>query len=618
MRTWLGTFRLAGLAAVLVAAVAGAAPIVITDPDSRVLGDPLVPRPRNTPCVVTLFSNVLLTEDNRWTQPYAYSPPAGCTGPWAKVILVADYTYDPELSTDASAAGIWLNGVNLHFGGHPFRREPTLRPGHVERDVTDYTALLRHGGNGHVVLDSSITVPRISVAAVRASARLLVYPATAKLPPPRKPDAVYALQALDGGPADALVRVFPDANRIATSAITFPRNVERAYLDVLAFGAPDWVWWSCIPDADADLPLIFHDEASRFPGRLGDCSGGTFREAEVAVDGQPAGVAPIVPWISSNTVFDFALSPWPPHEMNVVPYRVDLTPFAGLLSDGAPHTVGVTFIRHGANPNEVAFRATATLFVYRDPHSRQVSGAITRNTLAGQAAVPTVQDTLQNSGQNTGGRVLTTLRRHFVIDGYIDTARGRISSRVVQTVYFSTDQRVDNFRSDSAGRYQEELWFTSKVWRDSYSSLGATQLRHDSDLVSFPIHAFYRDAYQVQNMQLAVQTDAALHQGLELHGTYERSNIAPFRTATVVAYDTTRSYARDFNGDVLVSDAAGTRNWDYRDNRGSCYSVDQATSFDVAGILVDAGSDCPNGVNTLRLFSHPDGSPDSLGWAGYQ
>jgi hypothetical protein len=329
-------------------------------------------------------------------------------------------------------------------------------------------------------------------------------------------------------------------------------------------------------------------------------------------------VAPIVPWLSTNTLFGFALYPFPPHAMNVMPYRVDLTPFAGVLSDGVPHQVSVTFIRHAADPNEVSFRATAALLVYRDPHSKQVSGAITRNTLAGQAAVPTVDDTLQNNGDNTGGRVLTTLWRHFVIDGYVDTARGRISSRVVQTVYFSTDQRLDNLRSDTAGRYQQEMWLTSKVWRDSYSSLGATQLRHDGDLVTFPIHALYMQAYQVQNMHVAVQTNAILHQGLELHGTYERSNVDPFRAAYVVAYDTAASSSRDFDGNTIASDFNGTRNWDYRDNRGSCYSVDQAASDQIFGLLVDAGADCPNGVNTLRWFSHPDGSPDSLGWTGYQ
>ena len=43
------------------------------------------------------------------------------------------------------------------------------------------------------------------------------------------------------------------------------------------------------------------------------------------------------------------------------PYRVDLTPFAGVLDDGNPHTVGI-----GVYNANSYFLATANLLVYTD------------------------------------------------------------------------------------------------------------------------------------------------------------------------------------------------------------------------------------------------------------
>ena len=55
-----------------------------------------------------------------------------------------------------------------------------------------------------------------------------------------------------------------------------------------------------------------------------------FREAEVSIDGTPAGVAPVYPWIFTGGIDPFLWQPIPGvHTLNFEPYRVDLTPFAG-------------------------------------------------------------------------------------------------------------------------------------------------------------------------------------------------------------------------------------------------------------------------------------------------
>jgi Peptide N-acetyl-beta-D-glucosaminyl asparaginase amidase A len=68
--------------------------------------------------------------------------------------------------------------------------------------------------------------------------------------------------------------------------------------------------------------------------------GGTgFRETEISIDGQPAGLAPVYPWIFTGGIDPFLWVPIPGVQtLNFVPYRVDLTPFAALLSNGESHT----------------------------------------------------------------------------------------------------------------------------------------------------------------------------------------------------------------------------------------------------------------------------------------
>lgn len=596
-----------GLGIVSAAPTTASAPVVLPQLDPLLAGDPRVPRPPVSPCVVTLVNDVVLADTNSWARSFSYAPPAACPGAWAKVVLEATYRFDPEFTFDDTLHGVWVNGVNLQFGGRPLSAEPNVG-GRFERDVTDYTAALRRAGTGQVLIDDILARPQNSTAVTRVTARLLFYPANATVRAPRKPDVVLPIGLLQNQ-MDVLRQGLNSISR----SVTLPRDVEQAYIDVLAFSAPNWVWWSCVPSADENLPFIFR--APPLEKRVGDCGGGTFYEAEISIDGVPAGVAPISPWISSTTLFGFRTHPWPPHAHNLMPYRVDLSPFAGVLSDGAPHLVAVTFIGGEEEPDLVTFNASAALLIHRDPHSTRVTGAATQNTLAGQPAVPVVVDTLSNQGENTGGHVSTTLRRHFVIEGYIDTARGRIRNRVVQTVFFNTEQTIDNFRNAGGGRYQLELWFTSKVWRSSWATLGSTQLRHDNEAYSFPLYAFVRDAYTLSNQTPTPTFTAILRMAEHQTGVHDRRGIARFTRELHARYDSVNG---SLPPDYVESDSVGTRSWDYRDNRGSCYSVDLTASLDMAGVLYDAGARCPNGNNTVWRHAHPDGSPDSLGWAGWQ
>jgi hypothetical protein len=623
-RLWTGGLAAGLISAATLASAGTAAPaadrtaaaVIISPPQARLLGDPRVPRPGSTPCVVTLYQDVLLSEDNQWTHAYTWTPPAACQGPWQKVVLEADYDYDDdENAGDSVAAGIWLNGVNLHFGGRPLVAF-TGSPGYVERDVTDYTALLKRSASGAVVLDPSVTQQFANVAFVRTSARILVYPVTANALTPRKPDAVYPI-VVEGTRPNQMTLLRSGFNTLS-STLSLPRNVERAYLDLLLFGGQyaggGWLWWSCAPQG-VDLPNLLPPREVYFQ-QFGNCNNGTFREAEISIDGEPAGVAPIAPWITRVDMLrydSFYLSPEPVHSINLMPYRVDLTPFAGVLSDGRPHQVAVTVVKGSPDPGSVQFEAAATLLVYRNAGTAIVSGAVTRNTLMGQAAEPTVVSTLQNDGDATRGRVTTTLHRTFTIEGFIVTSRGRVDNRVAQTVDFSTVQRFDNVDSAQTGRYQQEVQLLSSAHRISDSTLGAQRLRHDDETASFPVYAYFRDAYLPASPYVVLHRERNMRQGLHLRGVHSRAGQPQFSDSTNAVFDSDSQADYDSQGYPTASSTQGARTWTYGDNRGSCYSGAMASSNFVIPAF-EAGSGCPGERNAVHWFAHPDGSPESVGW----
>jgi hypothetical protein len=120
--------------------------------------------------------------------------------------------------------------------------------------------------------------------------------------------------------------------------------------------------------------------------------------------------------------------------LNFVPYRVDLTPFAGLLSNGQPHTIALSVF----NANNY-FAAVGTLLVYLDHDSQQVSGEVTEDTIG--APNPSVHENLQTDASgDISGTVTTSSSREFKVAGFLNTSHGRVDTEVRQTVTFNNLQ----------------------------------------------------------------------------------------------------------------------------------------------------------------------------------
>lgn len=427
----------AALAALFAAGPASAQ--VILAPSNPQIGspqpataDPKVPRPSTTPCVVQLFQNEEFADYTN--KVFSYTPPSSCHAPWAKVVFTADFTVTSGRQYDRTAS-FYLGHANIYYGT---TAEPssTVSPSwHVERDVTDLSAILKIAQSGEAILGNFVGTSGGVVynGIIYADAALEFYPASPFNPAPAAPDIVLPLPDAAGG----AVALNTTSSQLV-QPVTLPKNVERVYLDVITQSqSNDEFWYTCVP--------------SDVAGELDSCGNTGFREAEVAIDDQPAGVAPVYPWIYTGGIDPYLWSPTPGVQtFDFVPYRVDLTPFAGLLSDGQQHSVALSVYNADSY-----FLATANLLVYTDHGARNVTGAILRNTLVANPS-PVVNENLKTdpSGDITGTVTVTSFR-NYSITGYVNTSHGRVETTASQLIQFRNSQKFDITATDYIQNIQQ-------------------------------------------------------------------------------------------------------------------------------------------------------------------
>jgi hypothetical protein len=478
----------------------------------------------------------------------------------------------------------------LYSGGAQDNDVPTHW--RAERDVTDYSAILRTPGFSRVEIIGETRFGGFA-SQYYVSATLLFYPANAQNRAPRVPDAVYP----------------------AYESLVFPRNIERAYLDVMAHAnySDDLFWFTCMPTAAIATFTELSSPLAIGVARIGlegepppqGCGNGSFREVQVSIDGQPAGVAPVFPrfyprfnalWRTERLLQPLST----PQALNFMPYRVDLTPFAGLLSDGAPHTVDISV----AGSSDVSdFSVSGALLVYRDAGSAQTTGLVTRNTLTGQTPTPSVTSTLARDASGAvSGSVVTVLNRNYVIEGYVDTSRGRIRSKVERTVHFENLQvvpRAYDGPGEDADEYGLAVELKSTVLGKSRRYLGDSLIAEDREYTSYPLSLIYRFG------------SAELQQGFKQRTKRWRPGVTRYYTNLSNQVDLAYT-----DPDVSGGNAEwrGHQIYTFRDSYSSCYRTELTTE---GGALTSyqKRKNCPGGVNRLYWASHPDGSPDGLGWA---
>ncbi|MGH9434387.1 MAG: peptide-N4-asparagine amidase [Terriglobia bacterium] len=568
------------------------------------IADPPVPRPATKPCAVQLFPDErfgAVGENTRMDSvphPFVYRPPTSCKGPWAKVVLEADFSVDAGHQYDRTAS-IWLKGVNLYFGTTE-EPSPGFGPSwQVERDVTDYSSLLRSPGEGVALVNNWVDSKRASV--IHASAKLLFYPAEASFPAPRTPDAVYPLNGDGNLPAN-----LQTGNDQLLRSIAFPRNTTRVYIDVFAQSQfHDEFWYTCLPDEFVRQTTAFAMKRGYkgAPVHARACSGGSYREVEVSVDGKPAGLAPIYPWVYTGGIDPFLWRPTPGVQtLNFVPYRLDLTPFAGLLSDGAPHSVSVRVL--GANHY---FSVAAALLIYRDSKAGQTGGAVTRNTLAGLTLKPTISSTLGKGAATVNGDVLTRAKQSYSIEGYVNTSAGRVTTRVEQSISFANRQ---SFSSVDA-RTNRHVTAQSARAESTSSSTGAASARR-SLRRSFD-YSLIVDVLRRSNPDNSQTHTVHLQQSFDKQIAQRKNGLPPYHASIHNARTTADqvTFSRAHRGLAGNTGQSSTQTFGFTDSLGDCYRAEvKALGGKVSSFT--QGQDC--GTKPMRWFVHPNGAPESFGW----
>jgi hypothetical protein len=568
------------------------------------VADPSVSRPSTTPCEVMLFQNESFGEAGENTRmdatphPYSYQPPTNCKGSWAKVVLEGDFSVDKGHQYDRTAS-VWLGGVNLYFGT---TEEPSPETGpdwHVERDLTDYSKLFRTAQSGNALVNNWIDDKRASL--IHGTVRLLFYPADKQFPAAKSPDAIYPL----GDAAGNVINLQTSADGLSR-VLTLPRNVERAYLDLFAQGQlHDEFWYNCQPDQYIDRTSAFAMKRGYkgAPVHPRGCGGGNFREVKISIDGKPAALAPIYPWVFTGGIDPFLWRPTPGVQtLNFMPYRIDLTPFAGMLSDGASHTFAITVL--GSNHY---FSVTGTLLIYQDAKATHTGGSITRNTLTGQSLTPAVTDTFGNATETVNGDILTRQQQEYAIEGFVNTSHGRVQTRVEQQLDFTDRQSFSNIDDHTYRQITDLLIQGHGVSRTTNGSTVTSELQKS---FNFPLHL---DVLKPVGSDESYTRIIGLHQGYEkktellLKGKPAYSSHI---TNTRISHDQS-TYDPTHKMLSNSSDQLSVQSFQFSDSLGGCY---HAELTDLAGKLLTytTGLGCPNSINHTEWFSHPDGSPDSF------
>jgi Peptide N-acetyl-beta-D-glucosaminyl asparaginase amidase A len=468
-----------------------------------VTADPLVPRLHQHPCVVPLFTNYTFAFFSDTAQTFPIAPPSGCPGPWEKVVFEADFSENGGVQFDRTAT-IFIANANIYFGTTPEPLPTLTNTWHIERDVTDYGALLASPQQGTIVLANCTTdcPPPYNTrlnGIFTVNADLEFYPAehgddegeNGK----RAPDQVLPLLQVNGSGGINLPATLSSPTDQLSTTLTLPTNTEQAYLDVVSQSqGTDEQWFGCLPNDLASINEVY------------GCGNTAFRETEVTIDGQLAGIAPISPWVYTG----FLPDQWRPtpavQTLDFVPYRVNLTPFASLLSDGQPHTIALSVFNQ-----EDHFSATASLLLFLDKKTTQITGALTRNTLTSPS--PAVTENLQGTDTITG-TINVTSNRNYKIAGYVNTSHGKVTTSISQQQKFSGDQTVDfdivNFSIlDQNTSVQTSLSSTTTVSSDK----GTTVTR---DNFSFPITVDFVLPVSSSRFGFTVATGQKYHTGQQV------------------------------------------------------------------------------------------------------
>jgi hypothetical protein len=497
-----------------------------------VTADMPVPTPPTTSCTVSLATDYVTNSPSGAAQDFngTFDPPAGCPGPWAKVVL--HFTGRESGRQFDRAGGITMGGAEIFFTSTP-EPDPDGITWHAQKDVTEYSSLFTAGQ------PYTISVPNylnsVDTGVMHIAADLTFFQADPAHPAPPVPAKVVGLgtQYVSNG---STVAQFPVSG--------LPTNITRADLEVYPKGnSCDEFWYGGLPDnfvaAHADAGL---------------CGGGPYRELDASLDGIPAGASIPFPNIFTGGVNPLLWRPIPAVDaFNLQPRNFDLTPFVGSLVDGGAHSIGVS-VAHAQS----YWGLTPNLLIWTDPHSAQTTGSTTQNTLA---ANPTQYTGDQQTGSQSTDYTLTA-HRSYTIAGWVDTSAGRIMTTVSRTLDFSNtnDFTLTNFRQQT--RNDQELKTVTTTSDGSGRHVSVLDERDPLTAVEM-----FQDPSATDFFTLPAQVTQA-----KLVSESVTDNGTPTFSSTLSNSTQSAGILSEFNsGQYRLANGTDQQDYHYADSTGTCY-----------------------------------------------
>lgn len=384
--------------------------------------DPPVRVPPTTPVVVTIADHAAFGNG----PPPAVTTTTLPSGRWAEVVL--DVTGTEQGVQYDRLCEIFAGPSEIFLGVTP---EPTAAgiTWHIEKDVTGYLPLLEGRQTFSTYVDNYTNSTDTGVPVI--TAKLLFYPAgggfqpvhTASITNPALGGAAInetgpASPAVAPGVPSQVVPLLPTGatktlsligtnsqNTTVSATVSLPSDTSTLTLDLYAVGQiGDEFWWAESP---------------------------AFREIEVSIDGTPAGVVWPFPYVYTGGVNPLI---WQPvtgiHTLDIPSYRLDLTPFAGMLAGGT-HTISLTVVN---NANYWLGGGSLLLTTAKGA----TGGRLLTDTLSfpGSSQVVT-----QDANGGSGNPVFTeSASRAYEIAGTVTVGRQTYVDTLDQRLQFENDQ----------------------------------------------------------------------------------------------------------------------------------------------------------------------------------
>ena len=197
------------------------------------------------------------------------------------------------------------------------------------KDVSQYSSLFVLPQK--VIFDLGNLINDVYTASFNATLEANFFTAEYTVDPPDSIIPISARQSFNNGPSAWQI---PEAN--ASTALHFPRNVNRAVFSVSATGQSDEEFWH---------GNVFSSETQTFNERHTLLGHSPFREVQILIDGNLAGVSFPFPVIFSGGV---APGLWRPlvgiDTFDLREDEIDITPWLPALCDGASHTFEIRVV----------------------------------------------------------------------------------------------------------------------------------------------------------------------------------------------------------------------------------------------------------------------------------